>query len=104
MMKLRIVATVAIAVMLWACSKVPITNRRQFHLLPESELITIANTEYNKFLATKTKVPDTDANTIMVKKSVTIFVQPSPIISPNKRSKSALPDTNGNSIWFRTIP
>jgi len=68
MMKLRIVAAFAIAVMLWSCSKVPITNRRQFHLLPESELITMANTEYNKFLATKTKVPDTDPNTIMVKK------------------------------------
>lgn len=52
----------------YSCSKVPITGRRQMKLLPETKLITMANTEYNKFLAANTVLPGTDSSTILVKK------------------------------------
>lgn len=52
----------------WSCTKVPITNRKQFNLLPESDLISMSLTEYNKFLAAHTLAPAADSNTIMVKR------------------------------------
>ena len=51
-----------------SCSKVPITGRRQMKLLPEAKLITLANQEYNKFLAANTVLPATDSSVILVKK------------------------------------
>jgi predicted Zn-dependent protease len=33
-----------------SCSKVPITNRKQMNLLPESEMLSMSLTEYQKFL------------------------------------------------------
>lgn len=37
-------------ILLSACSKVPITNRRQMNLLPESEMLSMSLTEYKSFL------------------------------------------------------
>jgi predicted Zn-dependent protease len=51
----------------WSCAKVPITNRRQFNLLPESELMSMSLKEYNAFLA-KSKVVN-DSNAVMVKRT-----------------------------------
>jgi predicted Zn-dependent protease len=52
----------------WSCTKVPITGRRQMKLLPETKLISLANTEYNKFLAANTVLGGTDTSVILVKK------------------------------------
>jgi predicted Zn-dependent protease len=49
-----------------ACSKVPITGRRQLNLLPESEMMGMSLTEYQKFLQENKPLPASDARTVMV--------------------------------------
>lgn len=51
-----------------SCTKVPITGRKQVNLLPESELMTMSLSEYNKFISQHPLVPDTDPRTQMVRK------------------------------------
>jgi predicted Zn-dependent protease len=68
-MKARLIFSATfLLVFSWSCTKVPITNRRQFNLLPESELISMSLTEYRKFLAAHPAAPSSDSNTIMVKR------------------------------------
>ncbi len=47
----QIILVLAIVIMLSACSKVPVTNRRQVHLLPESEMIAMSKTQYKDVLS-----------------------------------------------------
>jgi predicted Zn-dependent protease len=49
-MKLRGIVSVILMLCLCACSKVPITQRKQTHLLPESQMISMSLTEYHDFL------------------------------------------------------
>lgn len=44
-----------------SCAKVPVTGRRQSNLMPESNLIEMAKTQYTQFLATAKVLPDNDA-------------------------------------------
>lgn len=53
--------------MLIACAKVPITNRRQPNLLPESSLIDMSKQQYAAFLAEANVVPDSDPRAQRVK-------------------------------------
>jgi hypothetical protein len=46
---------------LYACAKVPITGRRQMHLLPESQLMTMAISNYDQFLKEKPALNDARA-------------------------------------------
>jgi predicted Zn-dependent protease len=46
----------------------PITGRRQLKLLPESDLIGMSLIQYDQFLSENKIVPDSDANTKLVKK------------------------------------
>jgi predicted Zn-dependent protease len=55
-------------VVIGACSKVPITGRRQAHLLPESMLMSESSLAYSQFLSTNKKVADSETNAVMVKK------------------------------------
>lgn len=66
-MKKYLLAFFATAFML-SCVKVPITGRKQMNLLPESDLMKMSNTEYAKFMSTHPRLPDSDPNTILVKK------------------------------------
>jgi predicted Zn-dependent protease len=50
-----------------ACAKVPITNRKQVHLIPESEMVTMSLTEYRNFLSKNPPVTASDPNAAMVK-------------------------------------
>jgi predicted Zn-dependent protease len=50
-----------------ACSKVPITGRKQVSLIPETELISMSLTEYASFLKTNPPAGNHEQNTIMVK-------------------------------------
>jgi len=50
-----------------ACSKVPISGRRQVHMLPESQLMSMSLTQYQTFLTENPKVSDSDSRTKMVK-------------------------------------
>lgn len=44
-----------------SCAKVPITGRRQPNLMPESNLIEMAKTQYSQFLASAKVLPASDA-------------------------------------------
>jgi len=50
------------------CATVPITGRKQFNLLPESELMSMSLTQYRQFLDSMPPVPASDANAQMVKR------------------------------------
>ncbi|MBL7923739.1 MAG: M48 family metallopeptidase [Bacteroidia bacterium] len=65
--KLPLAGLVLLIAGLIACSKVPITNRKQVSLIPESELISLSLTEYQSFLKQNPAVPTADQNSIMVK-------------------------------------
>ncbi|MDQ3109926.1 MAG: M48 family metallopeptidase [Bacteroidota bacterium] len=68
-MKTKLFFSISLLILTFnSCTKVPITNRRQFNLLPESELMSMSLTEYNKFLATHTLMPASDTSTVMVKR------------------------------------
>lgn len=49
-----------------SCTKVPITNRRQMNLIPESQLIGMSLTAYSDFLSQHYVLPATDQRTRMV--------------------------------------
>ncbi|HNW98545.1 MAG TPA: M48 family metallopeptidase [Bacteroidales bacterium] len=62
-----IVSMILLAVIIFSCSKVPITNRKQLKLLPESIMLSMALTSYQEFLTQNPPAAATEKNTIMVK-------------------------------------
>lgn len=58
---------VAASIVVYACSKVPITNRKQMRLLPESQMVSLAATSYEDFMKSNTLSTDV-RNTEMVKR------------------------------------
>lgn len=48
----RIVVLAFLAIMVWSCSKVPLTGRRQIRLMPESTLIRASSLSYQQVLDT----------------------------------------------------
>ncbi|MBI3509920.1 MAG: M48 family metallopeptidase [Bacteroidetes bacterium] len=50
----------------FSCSRVPITNRRQFNLIPESEMLYLSTQEYNKFIAAHTVIHQPDSGAVLV--------------------------------------
>lgn len=61
-------ALTAVMVLGFSCSRVPITNRRQANLFPESEMMSLSRTNYTQFLQTHQVVPVSDPQTVLVKK------------------------------------
>ncbi|MBI3519431.1 MAG: M48 family peptidase, partial [Bacteroidetes bacterium] len=53
--------------LLMACQKNAITGRRSLDLMPESEMISMSLTEYDKFLSEHKPLPDSDKRTQMVR-------------------------------------
>jgi predicted Zn-dependent protease len=49
-----------------SCSRVPITNRRQVHLIPETTINSLSITEYNKFITSHTVIAKSDSNSVLV--------------------------------------
>lgn len=62
----KVVALLLSIAFLIACSRVPITNRRQVNLLPESDMIGMAMVQYNDFLAANPPVSDSNPEAVMV--------------------------------------
>ena len=58
---------IASAIFITSCSKVPITNRSQMNLLPESEMIAMGLTSYHEFLQKNPPVSSSSADEQMVK-------------------------------------
>lgn len=67
-MRKILVFTLILAFAVQSCTRVPITNRKQLNLLPESELIAMAKVNYEEFLSTAQVLPDTDPRAIRVKR------------------------------------
>src|SRR5688572_4773206 len=59
--------SILISLLIIGCAKVPLTNRKQMNLLPESELIAMSLTSYNEFLSQNPPEPANEANTQLVK-------------------------------------
>src|SRR3954470_13978530 len=72
-MKVKFLKAIAMVLFVSACSKVPITNRSQMTLLPESEMISMSLTSYHDFLQQNPPV-NGGADAIMVK-SVGVKIQ-----------------------------
>lgn len=57
----------AVGLIINSCSQVPVTGRRQIHLLPESQLMSMSLTQYQSFLSENQKIAATDDRAAMVK-------------------------------------
>lgn len=66
-MKKIILSAAVVAAVIVACQKNAITGRRSVSLIPESEMIGMSLTEYDKFLAEHKPLPATDKRTVMVR-------------------------------------
>lgn len=53
---------------IFSCSKVPISNRKQMHLLNEQDLIQMAELQYNDFMKSAEVMPANNAQAIKIKK------------------------------------
>ncbi len=66
-MNIQLPLFLVLLVLFSACTKVPISDRKQMNLMPESSLISMSNQEYKAFLNTN-KVVQNTADAEMVKK------------------------------------
>lgn len=67
-MKKKIITVVAFTLLAASCQKNAITGRRSINLIPESEMMAMSYTEYDKFLSEHPPLPDNNSNVILVKK------------------------------------
>jgi predicted Zn-dependent protease len=72
-MKSTLLKVFCITLFITSCSKVPITNRKQMNLLPESEMVSLSLTEYQSFL--KANPPVTGTTDAQMVKSVGAKIQ-----------------------------
>lgn len=66
-MKKIAISIFILATLITACHKNAITGRRSANLMPETDLIGMSLTEYDKFLAEHKPLPATDQRTILVR-------------------------------------
>src|SRR5437868_732547 len=62
-----IIKTMVIVVFITACSKVPLTDRKQLNLLPESQMVAMGLTSYSEFLKENPPANSSNPNTQLVK-------------------------------------
>ena len=67
-MKKLILSATIITILMWACTKVPITGRKQLLLVKDEDMNAMAFTSYKQFLDTSKVVPANSAQTAMVKR------------------------------------
>ena len=48
----KITAIIGLVLIIYSCAKVPITGRKQLHILPESQVVALSLTQYHDFLST----------------------------------------------------
>ena len=111
-MKNKILISVClIAIILFACQKVPITGRKQMSLISESEMIGLSLTSYAEFLSKNPAVAETDANAKMVsrigtnmQKAVEIFMAEKGLSSRLEGYKWEFHMVNENSVNAWCMP
>ncbi|MES2838216.1 MAG: M48 family metallopeptidase [Bacteroidota bacterium] len=64
----KVVVIFVLSLIIYSCSKVPVTGRRQLHMLPESTLMGMSLTSYRQFLSENKIVTSSEVNAAMVKK------------------------------------
>jgi predicted Zn-dependent protease len=57
-----------ISLIIWSCATVPISGRKQFKMLPESQMMSMSLTQYQSFLAENPPVSNNEAQAKMVKR------------------------------------
>jgi predicted Zn-dependent protease len=64
----KIIYIVLLVLSVIACTKVPVTGRKQVNLLPESDLMKMSLMEYNKFLGLHSPISEPEVNAALVNK------------------------------------
>jgi predicted Zn-dependent protease len=64
----HILFAILTGIVLVSCFRVPITNRKQMRLFPESQLIAMADTAYRDFLSTAKVLPKSDPRSVRVER------------------------------------
>lgn len=64
----KIILFLIVALMTGACSKVPITNRRQMKVVPDSYMVSLSLTSYQEFLGKNPPLPPTNRDVSLVNK------------------------------------
>lgn len=64
----KIIALFFLGAMVYSCSKVPVSGRRQLDLLPDSELAAMSATAYSDFLSENPPLPESNPQAQQVKK------------------------------------
>ena len=68
MKKTKIIVIFLVVTILISCSRVPITNRKQFKMLPDNMLMSMSLSNYKGFLSKNPALPANNANAAMVKR------------------------------------
>ena len=80
------------------CAKVPISERRQLNMLPESSMMSMSLSSYRSFLSKNSVVSDSDERTQMVKRVGARISSAVKTFMAQKNFQKELKDTNGNLI------
>jgi predicted Zn-dependent protease len=84
----------------FSCSKNAVTGKRSMTLLPESEMIAMSLTEYDKFLNEHPPLPDQDDRVILVRKVGTKIQQ---AVEQFYKEKNATKDLAGFNWTFNVV-
>ncbi len=64
----KLLLAIFVFAFIFSCSKVPISNRKQMHLLNEQDLIQMSELQYNDFMKSAEVLPDNNVQAIKIKK------------------------------------
>lgn len=64
----KIIALFFLGIMVYSCSKVPVSGRRQLNLLPDSEMSAMSASAYSDFLSENPPLPESNPQAQQVKK------------------------------------
>ena len=64
----KILIPLLLVFVIFSCSKVPITNRKQFRMLPNNVMMSMSLSNYKGFLSKNPALPASNPNTAMVKR------------------------------------
>lgn len=67
-MKKTLITAITLGSLCFSCQKNAITGRRSLNLIPESEMMSMSFSEYDKFLAENKPLPDNNPNVLLVRK------------------------------------
>lgn len=99
-MKRIIVSVFTVSVLFFGCHKNAVTGKRNMTLMPESEMIAMSFTEYDKFLAENPPLPDSDPRVQMVRSCGTRIQK---AVEKFYAQKKATEDLKGFSWAFNVV-